>query len=162
MALRLGLGLRNKLLQGTGGIAGLFADGVMDIYSGTMPASADVVETGTFLVRITTASGIAGSGGTGGGTSGTGVGANGLDFGTAANGVLSKSASVWSGTGIVTGQAGWWRFYSTEALKGTSSTAIRMDGNCGVSGADLNMSSLTVTAAATITIDSFSITLPAY
>jgi len=162
MALRLSTGLRNNLLQGTGGIAGLFADGIMDIYTGTMPANADAAEPGTLLVRVSVSSGAAGSAQTGGGTAGTGVGTNGLDFGTAAAGSITKDASTWSGTGRADGEAGWWRFYATQVLKGTSGTAIRMDGNCAVSGGDLNMSDLTVATAATITIDTFSITLPAY
>jgi hypothetical protein len=163
MALKLGTGTRNNLLEGTKGLKQLFADGVMDIYSGVGPANADAAETGTHLVRITVASGTCGSGGTGGGTAGTGVGANGLDFGTAANGSISKNADVWSGVGIATGEAGWWRFYSTELLQGTSGTAIRMDGNCAEgAGGDLNMDDLTVTASATKTITAFSITLPAY
>ena len=161
-ALRLSTGIRNNLLQGTGGIAGLLNEGVMDIYTGTMPASADAAETGTLLVRVSVASGLAGSSGTGGGTAGTGVGTNGLKFGTAANGSITKSADVWSGTGKASGESGWWRFYATQVLKGATGTAIRMDGNCAVSGGDLNMSDLTVAAAATITIDTFSITLPAY
>lgn len=162
MALKLSTGLRQNLLDGTGGIKGLFADGVMDIYTGTPPAGADSLETGTLLVRVSVASGLAGSDGTGGGTAGTGVGANGINFGTAAAGVLVKNADVWSGTGKANGNAGWWRMYSTEVKQGTSSTSVRMDGVCAVSGGDLNMSSLTVALGATITIDSFSITLPAY
>ena len=166
-ALKLSTGLRNKLLHGTGGygtggLKELFADGVMDIYSGVGPANADAAETGSQLVRITVASGTCGSGGTGGGTSGTGVGSDGLDFGTAANGILPKNADVWSGMGTANGEAGWFRFYDTRAQAGTSGTAVRMDGICAVSGGDLNMSDLTVAAGATITVDSFSITLPAY
>jgi hypothetical protein len=168
MALKLSTGVRNAILNGTGGYAStggfkqLFEDGVLDIYSGVGPANADAVETGSLLVRITVASGACGSGGTGGGTSGTGVGSTGLNFGTAANGSLSKNADVWSGVGLANGEAGWWRFYDTRVCQGANGTAVRMDGVCGVSGADLNMSDLTVALSATITIDSFSITLPAY
>jgi hypothetical protein len=158
-ALRLSTGLRNRLLEGTQGFKQLFADGVMDIYSGTPPANADATESGSLLVRITVGSATCGTGGTGGGTAGT----NGLDFGTAGAGAISKSAATWSGVGLANGEAGWWRFYDTNIVQGTGgATDIRMDGVCGVSGADLNMSDLTVASAATITIDTFSITLPAY
>lgn len=166
-ALRISTGVRNKLLDGTGGygtggLKQLFEAGAMDIYSGTPPSNADAAETGVLLVRITIAAVQAGSGGTGGGTAGTGLGTAGLQFGTAANGVMTKAADVWSGTATSTGVAGWWRFYDTRVLKGTSGTAVRMDGNCAVSGGDLTMSSLTVTKDVVTTIDSFQITLPAY
>lgn len=157
MALRLSTGCRNGLL-GTTGFTTLFADGVMDIYSGTPPASADLAETGALLVRITVGSATCGTDGTGGGTAGT----NGLNFGTAGAGTITKNAETWSGVGLANGEAGWWRFYNTNILQGTSGTSVRMDGVCGVSGADLNMSDLTVAQSATITIDTFSITLPAY
>ena len=161
-ALKLATGTRNALLSGSGGLKEIFADGVLDIYSGVGPANADALETGSQLVRISVASGIAGSGGTGGGTAGTGVGSNGLNFGTAANGTIPKNADVWSGSGTANGEAGWYRFYDTRVCQGANGTAVRMDGVCAVSGGDLNMSDLTVATGATITVDSFSITLPAY
>jgi len=159
MSLTLGTGLRNILLNGTQGFAKLLEDGCISVYTGTKPANADAAETGTLLLRISTAStGTMGSGGTGGGTCGT----YGLNFGTAANGALPKNAEVWSGTGIANGESGWFRFYEQNILMGASSTNIRMDGVCAVSGGDLNMSDLTVATEATIIIDSFTITLPAY
>jgi len=158
MALRLSTGLRNTLLSGTAGLAQVFGTGIIDIWTGTPPANADAAETGTKLVRISVSSfASCGSGGTGGGTAGSG----GLLWGTAANGSLPKSADTWSGEGIANGESGWWRLHGYNILHGTSSTSPRIDGVCGVSGADLNMSDLTVASAATITIDSFSITIPA-
>jgi hypothetical protein len=156
MALRLSTGLRNNLL-GTNNFKALFGSGCLDIYSGSPPSNADAAETGTLLARITEGSWTAGTGGTGGGTVGTG----GLNFGTAANGVIAKNANTWSGTGIANGEAGWFRFREQNICTGTSSTSIRFDGVCAVSGGDLNISDLTITASATTTIDNYSITLPA-
>lgn len=162
MALRLSTGMRNKLLEGTQGFKQLFDDGVMDIYSGTIPSTPDAPETGTLLVRITVGSATCGADGTGIGPAGE----NGLNFGTASNGSITKSAETWSGVGTASGEAGYFRFYDTNIEQGTSgtyaTTSVRMDGVCAVSGGDLNMADLTITAGLTTTIDSFSITLPTY
>jgi hypothetical protein len=89
---------------------------------------------------------------------------NGLKFGFAAAGVLAKSATqAWSGIAGVTGTAGWFRFVGAVADSGvldSAETEFRMDGAISTSGAQLNMSSTAVTAAATQTIASFPITLP--
>jgi phage tail sheath gpL-like len=90
--------------------------------------------------------------------------ANGLKFGSAAAGVLPKlPAQVWSGAAVATGTAGWFRFVGAVADSGALDAAeneIRLDGSISTSGAQLNMSSTTVTASATQTIASFPITLP--
>jgi hypothetical protein len=139
------------LLKG-GSWRDIFKDGIMDIYSGTIPANADAIETGTLLVSITVASGafVAASP------------ANSLEFGAPSSGTIAKDASVWSGVGVATGEAGYYRFYDNAYTTGASSSAIRFDGTCAVSGGDLNMSDLTVTDELTTTIDTFSVTLPAY
>lgn len=160
MALRLSRALRTKLLEGTQGLKQLFANGVMDIMSGAIPATADTVESGTLLARIVIGFSTFGSDGTGSGTCGTG-----LNFGTAAVGVITKEYTTWAGTGIATGEAGWFRFYDKNiqmGTLGTSGTDVRMDGVCAEFGGDLNMADLTVTAGGTTTVDSFQITLPAY
>lgn len=90
--------------------------------------------------------------------------ANGLKFGTAAAGVLPKhAAQVWSGTAAASGTAGWFRFVGAVGDSGVLDSAeseVRLDGSISTSGAQLNMSSTTVTASATQTITSFPITLP--
>ena len=130
----------------------LMKDGVIRIYSGSQPASADSAETGTLLLTITLNSGAF--------TPGSPT--NGLEFGPVISGVVSKLASeVWSGLGVANGTAGWFRFYSNEMDTGADSTAVRFDGSVGTSGANLNMSSTSVVENATTTVDSFSITLPA-
>lgn len=89
---------------------------------------------------------------------------NGLKFGSAAAGILPKlPAQVWSGTAAATGTAGWFRFVGAVADSGaldSTESEIRLDGSISTSGAQLNMSSTTVTASATQTIASFPITLP--
>jgi len=56
MALKLSTGLRNFLVGG-GSLRKAFEDGILNIYSGPIPASADDDDTGVLLVPITLASG---------------------------------------------------------------------------------------------------------
>jgi hypothetical protein len=86
---------------------------------------------------------------------------NGITFGGSDAGVIAKGTGVWSGVNGNTGTAGWFRLCSAIADAGTSSTtAIRMDGNIASSGANLNMTT-SLTATATTTIDTASLTFPA-
>lgn len=87
--------------------------------------------------------------------------ANGLDFGDAAAGQLVKGSAVWSGVAGASGTAGWWRFEgSVDDDDSSSTTLIRVDGNIGTTGADLNVSSTTISSGATTTIDTFNLTMP--
>lgn len=89
---------------------------------------------------------------------------NGLKFGAASAGVLPKHATqVWNGIAGASGTAGWFRFVGAIADSGladASESQFRLDGAVSTSGAQLNMSSTTVTQNATQTISSFPITLP--
>lgn len=150
MAIRQSTGLRTALLGGAGGTGGLktlLNGGVLDIYTGSQPASADYVETGSKLVRISS-------------TSGSGVN-DGLRFGTAAAGVLPLTTPAWSGVVTLAGVAGWFRFYGTTGTSGTSATTWRFDGAVGVSGADLNLSYTSLVVDSVLTISTFNITEPA-
>ena len=90
---------------------------------------------------------------------------NGLKFGTAAAGVIAKLASqTWSGVNAASGTAGWYRFSGSVADSGVADTAesqIREDGAIATSGAQLNLSSTTLTKDATTTIDTWTRTVPA-
>jgi hypothetical protein len=130
----------------------LLRNGIIEIYTGTQPSSADSAESGTKLLRITLSSGAF--------TPGSPT--NGLNFATAVSGVASKeSGETWSGAGITDGTAGWFRFYDNSYTTGASTTAVRYDGVCGVGSGELRMSSLTVATSATTTIDTGSLTQPA-
>jgi len=99
------------------------------------------------------------------GTTTAGVTAvNGLNFGTAAAGVLSKlSTQTWSGVASATLTAGYYRFYGSVVDAGGLDSAeaeIRLDGSIATSGGELNMSSTSITSGATQTVSSFAITLP--
>jgi len=143
MAIRESTGMRTARV-GTGGLKELFEGGFIGIFTGGQPADADSAETGSLLVTIST-------------TSGTG----GITLGTAGTGVLPKSADVWSGLVGTAGVAGWFRLYDSGHLTGTSGTAVRMDGNVGVSGSDMVLSNTNQTVGATLTIDQATFTEPA-
>lgn len=57
MAARLSTGLVNNMMS-VGSFADTFANGVLDIYSGAQPASADAAATGTILVSVTSSSAV--------------------------------------------------------------------------------------------------------
>ncbi len=138
--------------QWSGGLRQIFQHSVLRIYSGAQPSDADTAESGTLLVTITVSSAAF--------TAGTET--NGLDFGAPASGVVSKATGeTWSGAAAATGTAGWFRLYSNAYVTGASTAAIRLDGTCATSGGQLNLSSTSITSGATITIDTFAVTVPA-
>lgn len=150
MALRLSTGLVNEMM-GTAGknFRELLQNGWMDIYTGSQPVTADLVETGTKLCRISS-------------TCGTAV-EDGLKFGTAASGILPIGTPAWQGVVAAAGVAGWFRYYGssgTGGATGSNGTAIRFDGSIGVSGADLNLSHTSLTLSSILTITSVNITQP--
>lgn len=89
---------------------------------------------------------------------------NGLLWDTVLTGVLSKFATqVWSGVAAATGTAGWFRFEAAVSDAGaldSTESVLRMDGAVAASGAELNLSSISIVNGATQTIDTFTITLP--
>lgn len=156
MALRLSTAMRNAILgHSTGDNASfkdLFQDGIIRIFSGSQPADADTAESGTQLLEITES----------GGTFTPGAAANGLEFGDASGGSISKAAAeTWQGDASNTGTAGYFRFYDNDVDTGAGTDKIRFDGAIATSGAELNLSSTSIVATATTTIDAFTITLPA-
>lgn len=92
---------------------------------------------------------------------------NGLSLGEPSAGVVSKPLTeVWSFNGVAVGTAGWFRFYSSDtadtgaAISGAPYFS-RCDGSVAVSGADLNLSNISIAVGSPTTIDTFNITVPA-
>lgn len=153
MTIKISTGLSDDMLD-TNPIKTIFDYGVIEIYSGSQPSSADDATSGTLLGKITK-DGAAFSHGTT---------TNGLRWGTAASRALPKNSDTWKLTGSATGTAGWFRLKANPADAGSSSTTLpRIDGSCSVGGGggDLLLATLSITASTSMTIDSFSITLPA-
>lgn len=253
MTIRLSTGLRNNIVGPTG-VAASFAGGVLDIYSGSQPATADSAISGTLLGRVSLASvtyvpetpasatltlaGASGSinvvtvgtfniiplgavnfvtdltvtaaaladainrngiytatssgavvtvkapAGTGDAHNGLalaytattmtatssgnitgGVDATaGLQWGVPSAGTVSKSGT-WGFSGLVAGTAGWFRIKAsaldTDAASSVSYLPVRLDGSIAVSGADMNLSNISIAVGAPTTIDSLTITMPA-
>jgi hypothetical protein len=136
-----------------GSLNDLFKHGVIHIYSGSQPADADAVETGTKRVEITED----------GNTHVPASGLYGLEFeDTPVSGQLDKLATQsWEGDALNTGTIGWFRFYDQSVTTGASTTAVRFDGAIALSGAQLNVASLTVTATVAFVINNFSLIVPA-
>lgn len=137
-----------------GSLKDIFRHSIIHIYSGSQPSDADQAESGTLLLKITVSSGAFSAS----------AYANGLMFGTAASGALTKSASqTWSGAGEAgagTGTtAGWFRLYANAYTTGGSTSAVRMDGTVGTTSGTgvLVVSSTTIVAAATTTVDTFTL-----
>lgn len=136
-----------SLISMSRSIQDLFYKGFIRVYSGTQPALADDAVTGVHLVTLY--------------SDGT---ATGLTFDDAALGVLSKAvAETWSGTCLATGTAGYFRLYTSsgDTITSVSTTEERIDGAIGVATGELKFSSVDFTSGAVITVNTFSLTLPA-
>jgi len=130
----------------------IFTYGILEIYSGSQPADADTTESGTKLLRISASAGAVVPG----------VLTNGLTFDAPSAGVLSKAvAQTWQGAGLADGTAGWFRFYTNMYHTGSGTSKVRFDGSVSTSGAQLNLSSLSIVTSAITTIDTFTVTFSA-
>ncbi len=148
MTVRLSTGLRNKMLDGgsTGGIKNALNLGFIAIYSGPQPLTADSAATGTLL-----------------GTVSVDAGGTGLTFDASVSGTISKkSTETWKFNGATAGTAGWGRFYPAGGNPAASSSSeARIDMSIGSSGADLNLSNISVAVGIPTTIDVWQFTQPA-
>jgi hypothetical protein len=155
MAERLSTGFVNAV-NVTGSVKSLMADGIVAIYSGTQPTTADDTESGTLLMLLTLNSG----------AFTPGVATNGLNMDVSVAGVLAKAvAEVWSGLGLAaagTGTvAGWFRWYDNDMVTGASTTAVRVDGSIGTTTAyELRMSNTTIVENGPSTVSTFTYTTP--
>lgn len=156
MAFRMSTKLKNSMLDA---VKTALADGVIYVYSGTQATTGDAAPPGTFL-------GIVSVGGkkleVGGFQHGTAT--YGLEFSSASGGSLVKApAETWQITAIATGTAGWFRFVANDADSGaldSTETYPRIDGRISTTGAEMNLSNLSLVAGSTTTVDSFTISFP--
>ena len=155
MTIRLSTGLTNKMLDGgtTGGIKGAFGGGVnayIAILQGSQPADADT-GSGSALVLGTVTN--------------NDDGTTTIAWDATVAGTISKAAAgVWKFHGLGSGgTAGWFRIYQTgDTISANSSSAVRLDGSIGTSGADMNISNTSIVTGAVTTIDTFTVTLPKF
>jgi UDP-N-acetylglucosamine enolpyruvyl transferase len=145
MAIKTSTGLRNALLD-TGSLKSTFNLGFLKIYAGTVPADADAsLGSATLLCTVSVNS------------TGTGI-----TFAASASGgtIVKNSGEVWSGVNVATGTASFYRLVTAGDTGGASTTEARIQGTVATSGADLNLTSTSLTASATQTIDYYSLSLP--
>lgn len=90
---------------------------------------------------------------------------NGLKLDLSAAGVMTKlSTQTWSGVNAANGTAGWFRQYSSVADASALDSAelyMRVDGSVATAGGEMNLNSTTFVSAATTTLASWSMTVPA-
>lgn len=106
-----------------------YANGVIGIFGGTQPTTANDTEGSAPLLALITLNG---------GQFTAGSANNGINLSGPVDGVLSKaSGETWSGVGLAaagTGtQATWFRHYANDYVTGASTTAVRYDGAIGTS-----------------------------
>ena len=130
------------------------ANGTIEIYSGSQPASANDAVTGTLLGRVTLNAAAWAEG----------AAANGLEFDAAAARQMNKAAAeTWQFVGLADGTAGWFRFRGNAADAGAADPTFllpRIDGRIATTGAEMNLSNLNVVTGATTTVDSFTLRWP--
>lgn len=138
MTLRLNDEVRKDLMQA---FITTYSGCKINIYSGTRPATANDAIGGDNVLLATIS--LAG-------------GATGLTFEstTPAGVATGKASETWSeDSAIATGTAAWFRmFESGDTPANASTTAARLDGSVGVSGADLNLSSVSIVAGIPVVI----------
>lgn len=145
MAMKISTGLAKAMLD-TGSLKANLTGMKLNIYSGTEPATADAsIGSAVLLVTISDAGG-----------------ANPLSFEASAVGNVIEKAStqVWNGTNVASGTASFCRLVLASDTGGSSASEIRVQGDVGVAGRFLNLSSVALTSAAVQTVDYLSITMP--
>ena len=75
-------------------------------------------------------------------------------FPAAASGVLTANAITQDSSADNTGTAGWFRLLKSDG------TTTLLDGSVGTSGCDLNLNSVSIIQGGTVSVTSFTITLP--
>ena len=131
----------------TNSLQDIFANAVIDIFSGSQPSNPDAVETGDKIATLSV----------GGLTFTPGVSTNGLNFADTTDATLSKEAAEdWEGDYILAGRMGWFRLYANDKTTGASTTAIRIDGNVGTSSrSDAEVVTTTATIGGSAKMTSF-------
>lgn len=149
MPLLASTGLRNKILE-TGSLKSVLANGFIHVYYSTLaniPLYADDPIDPVKHQKLMT-------------VYGDGI-SSGLNLGVAANGAINKSpGETWAGLVLNTGNAVFFRFVGAGDTGLASTTEARLQGRVGVSGAELNISSLQLTAGNTQAVNFASISLP--
>jgi hypothetical protein len=131
MAVSTAVATRNAMLDVPGAALNT---GYLRIYSGTPPATADTSLSGNTLLAE--------------------LRLNSDAFPAASSGVLTANAITADSTADATGTATFFRLFDSDG------TTVRFQGAVATSGAELNMSSVSIVASAVVEVTSLTITLP--
>lgn len=152
MAVRFSTGERDSVADK---IVADFADGVIDLYDGSQPASANDAPNGTKIGSITES----------GGAFSHGSATNGLELQSNSDGTISiKSGETWIFTSAQAGTVRWGRLKTNATDDDSSSTSQkRIDFSVGVTTGNMKIAQgVTFTAASqTATISAFTLTIAA-
>jgi hypothetical protein len=135
------------MLAGTGLSTSLIGGQIL-IYSGTPPNTADdaVGSVGTNILLCTITAGGAGTP---------------ITMGTPSAAVVAKtSTESWLGTNVATGVASFYRHQLQSDTGTADGAALRVQGTIAVNGADLNLTSTSLSTGAVQTVDYYSISFP--
>jgi hypothetical protein len=133
-----------------------YTNGVIGIFGGTQPATANDTEGAAPLLCLITINAGAFTGG---------VATNGINFAVAVDGVLSKEpAEVWKGLGTAAASTGttatWFRHYGNAYTTGASTSAARYDGAITTAAtAELQMTNQTVVQSVPVEISTYTRTI---
>ena len=145
MTMKISTGLAKAMLD-TGSLKASLTGMKLKIYSGVEPVSADASLGAAVLLNTVSDAGGAGA----------------LEFEAAAvgNTIEKLSSQVWSGTNVASGTASFCRLELVSDTGGSTSSEIRVQGDVGVAGKFLNLSSTALTSGAVQTVDYLSISMP--
>lgn len=145
MSMKSSTGLVKGMLD-SGSFKDMMNGMTLKVYAGTEPASADAaIGSATLLLTYS--------------AEGAGYPLSWEDE-AVGNVIQKNSGEVWSGVNVASGIASFCRFEMTSDTGTASTTEVRLQGDVGLAGKFLNLSSLSLTAGATQTLESFSIVFP--
>lgn len=152
MSVQVSTGFASAIL-GPAAFDTIFLNGVLRVYSGLQPASADAAATGVHVADITPDGDAF--------TPGTSFG---LRFQRSGRYAFKSTAQTWKLKGLATGMAGWVRLCANAVDDGSASLVLpRVDGRVGVDGQpdiQLFLPGLSITIATEITVPSWVFAIP--
>jgi hypothetical protein len=145
MTMMISTGLAKGLLD-TDSLKGMLTGMKLRIYSGSVPSSADAALGSSVLLCTVTVDD--------GGVALT------FNDNAVGNVIEKNSEETWEGTNVATGTASFCRLSLDADTGDSSSTAVRVQGDVGLAGRFLNLSSTLLTSGAVQRVDSLSIAMP--
>lgn len=145
MSIRFSTALRAAMLA-TAPLATALNNGEIRVYSGPAPDSVDSMLNPSNVLLVTFKTDVGGQ----------------LTFETSAPGgtIVKKMSEIWQGTVVASGTAAFYRHVLPSDTGVASTTAVRIQGNIGIAGADMNFSNTALVLGAVQGMEAYSITLP--